>query len=211
VTDEANQRLAAYLKRRLENLQSYGAEIESRLQDDKQDLLKGIDEGRYAKEDPQLGKAFFHIEFVLGVTFRYTLLVGICSFLEEAIKTISSRIMSDYESKLKGQKRGSWLEKHIAVLGVHLPQSVRAQVECFGRLITLRNCIVHAWGKISACRNPNAVKKALQAIEEQTASMNLEIGCITRDGYLYLAPDIVPHAIIAAEEIVDALVGEIPP
>jgi hypothetical protein len=62
--------------------------------------------------------------------------------------------------RLQNQKKGSWLIKHIRVLvdavgGLDLAP-IQADLETFNDLIIVRNCIVHAWGKIEEARDPAA-------------------------------------------------------
>ena len=47
-------------------------------------ITKGIfaeefDDGEYSKNDRAVGQIIFHLEYVVGNTFRYVMLVGVCS------------------------------------------------------------------------------------------------------------------------------------
>lgn len=197
--DKANVDLAKYLRRRLQYLEQCNAEIEGKLSEDKLDLCRQIDEGVYSKHDPAIGKVIFHLEFIVGNTFRYTMLVGLCSFLEEALKEITERLVDDYQVKINAEERGNWLKKHISVLstqaGVNMV-AIQSDLDTFDNLIALRNCIVHAWGNVNKARNPTAVREAAKRIE--TAE-------ISKDSFLVLGDQVVPEAIIAAENIVDSI------
>lgn len=125
------------------------------------------------------------------------MLVGVCSLLEEAMKAIAALLARDYEAKLRAEKKGNWLHRHIRVLSRSVNvdlAGVQTELDRFHKLITLRNCIVHAWGKVAAVRKPAAVRAAAQAIE--TAE-------VSEDGYLFLGDQVVVEAIIAAENIAD--------
>ncbi len=197
VNKNADRDLADYLRRRLEYIHFCNAEIQSKLFDDGRELCSKIDDGEYSKNDPAVGQIIFHIEYVVANTFRYTMLVGICSFLEEAMKAITKRLLSDCEGKLRSQKEGNWLHKQIRVLCDSAELNVvpiKRHVDTFHNLITLRNCIVHAWGNVAEARDSAAVKAAAQQVED---------AAISADGYLVLGDQVVPQAIIAAEEIAE--------
>ena len=199
VNKNADHDLGKYLRRRLEYLERCNAEIESKLSDDERDLCRRVDKGEYSKNDSAIDQIVFHLEIVVGNTFRYTMLIGVCSFLEEAIKAITKRLVSDYETKLRAQKKGNWLRKHIQVLSglVGLKVApIQRDLDKFYNLITLRNCIVHAWGKVAEARDPDAVMGAAHKVETTE---------ISKDGYLVLGDQVVPEAIIAAENIAEEI------
>jgi hypothetical protein len=189
--------LADYLHRRLQYLESCYNEIENKLTDDELDLCRNIDEGKYDKNDPGVGKIIFHLEYVVGNTFRYTMLVGICSFLEEAIKTITKYLVPNYEASLKDQKKGNWLRKHICLLcdfvGFNAVE-IQSDLDKFHDLITLRNCIIHSWGKLTEDPNADSIRRAAQQIESVEISKN---------NFLMFSDPVVPEAIITAEKIAD--------
>jgi hypothetical protein len=191
--------LADYLHRRLERLAQCNAEIESNLSDDKQDLCLQVDDGGITANDPAIGRVFFQIEYVFGNTIRYTMLVGVCSFLEEALKAIARLRVANYEAALAEQKHGNWLKKHIHLLSKSIVldlSSIQGDLDKYAALIVLRNCVVHAWGKVSESQNPGRIEAAVLAIESAE---------ITKDGYLFFGDQVVIEAIIAAENISDAL------
>jgi hypothetical protein len=195
--DKANRDLGDYLHARLQHLEHCNAEIEEKLCDERMSLCKKIDEGVYSKHDHAIGRIAYHLEMVLGNTFRYTLLVGVCSFLEEAIKAISRRLVPDYDNQLRDEKRGNWLNKHVRMLRREAaldPVPIQADLQTFDDLIMLRNCIVHSWGNVSEARNPTAVRASMARI----ALVEL-----SRDGYLYLGDEVISTAIIAAENIAE--------
>jgi hypothetical protein len=195
--DQARRALADYLRMRLERLRQCNSELERKLSDDRDALCRRVDKGEIRRDDPVIGRVAFHLEYVLGNTFRYTLLVGVCSFLEEAVKEITKLRVADYDASVKKEqgKKGSWLDKHVRVLsgaGVDLAP-VGKELQDFGYCITLRNCIVHSWGKVAEAKDQNLV---------ETAASHVESAAITKDGYLALGDVVVAFALYAAEEIV---------
>ena len=196
---KGNRDLSDYLRERLRRLEHCNAEVEEKLCDDRIAFCRKIDEGVYSKNDPIIGQMVQHLEMVVGNTFRYTMLVGVCSFLEEAMKTITKRLVSDYETRIKSQRKGNWLRKHIRVLSDTVGLDVapiQAEVNKFHDLITLRNCVVHVWGRLVEATNPDAVRQAAERVE--TAG-------ISKDGYLVFGDQVVPEAIITGENIADEI------
>lgn len=195
----AQHALADYLHRRLKYLESCNAHIENKLADDQADLCLKIDEGEYSKDDAAVGQMIFDLEYVVANTVRYTMLVGVCSFLEEALKAITKRLVPDYSAKLEAEKRGNWLRKHIRILSTSVgldAEPLNANLDKFHDLIILRNCIVHAWGKVTEARDPNAV---------ETAAKRIETAEISKDRYLVLGDQVIPAAINTAERIAEAV------
>jgi hypothetical protein len=192
----ARRVLADYLHLRLERLQKCIATFEQQISKDKDELCQMVDRGELRRDDPAIGRAVFHLEYVLGNTFRSGLFVGVCSFLEEAVKEVTKLLVTDYGEKMKKEqgKKGNWLEKHVRVLtgvGINFSQ-VRAELNTFNHCITLRNCVVHDSGKVAEAKDPDAVRAAVQHVD--TAE-------ISRDGYLFFGDSVCPTAIWSADEI----------
>lgn len=202
--------LADYLHCRLKHLDASNSRIEEYMSVEGMTLCRKIDEGVYTANSPAVARIVKHLEYVVGNTFRNTMLVGVCSFLEEAIKAIAKLLIDDdddYEKKLKSLKGGNWLSKHIELLvnnvGLTVDVSLTSELDKFHQFITLRNCVVHSFGKVSGDRNPTAVLGAvnvLMAIDNGTVE-------VTKDGFLLFGDQLVPEAIITAENIGDAILG----
>ncbi len=190
------QTLAQYLRKRLERLEQCNAGFETKHSDDERQVCEDVSAGIYMDDDPDLGRILFHMKYVYANTFRYCLLGALCSFLEEALKAIGPFVGAGYDSRLK-QKKGNWLVRHIAVLQDITAidcAPVQGSVDKFCDLITLRNCVMHSGGNVDSDRDPQAVRKAVQRVETAEQS---------RDNFLFLGDQVVPEAIIAAEEIAD--------
>jgi hypothetical protein len=186
---------ADYLYRRCEYLTRTNAEIEEMLSDDRMEICRQISVGELSKQDPLVGQAFFRIDCIVGNTFRYTMLAGVCSFLEEALKEMSRRVVPDYKQKLN-EKRGNFLSRHIAILsdaGLNAAP-IQGSIDRFHAMITVRNSIVHAWGKLSAVGNPKRLRESLDMIESAEVS---------KDGFVVLGDEVIPEAVNSAEEIAD--------
>jgi hypothetical protein len=193
--------LASYLRQRLHHLLCCNSVIQTEIDGQLRDLCEKVDKGELDRTDPSIGKIVFHLQYVIGNTYRYTLLIGVCSFLEESMKAISRVLVRDYESKwnVKKRGRGNWLDKQVGLLSDSVGLDVtpiHTDLDGFRDLIALRNCIVHAWGKVAEAIDPGAVK---------SAASRLGVSEISRDGYLVLNDQAVPTAIWSAECIIDAI------
>jgi hypothetical protein len=128
--------------------------------------------------------------------------VGVCSFLEEALKEVTKLLVSDYGEKIKKEqgKKGNWMEKHVRVLtavGINF-SPIQAELKTFDRCITLRNCLVHDSGKVAEAKDADAVRTAVQHVD--TAE-------ISADGYLFFGDLVCITAMWTADVIVRHLLG----
>ncbi len=193
--------LANYLRRRLERLEYCNADLERRVSEDEAEFCRKVDEGVYKRDDPELGRVVFHLEYVLANTFRTCMLSAVCSFLEEALKSMGSLLVPQYDAELK-KREGRWLKKNLLALrdmaGVDC-QSVQASVDRFDDLIVLRNCVVHSGGSVAGDRKPEDVRAAVKRIDSP------DIAEISRDDFLIFGDQLVPEAITVAEDIAECI------
>jgi transcriptional regulator with XRE-family HTH domain len=188
---------ANYLHLRLERLRQCIATFEQQLTSDKDELCQMVDRGKLKQNDPAIRRGCFHLEYVLGNTVRSAMFVGVCSFLEEALKEVSRLLVPHYGQRMKKDqaKKGNWLNKHIRVLteeGIDF-RAIRVELKTLNHCITLRNCVVHDSGKVTAAKDPDAVRTAVRHVD--TAE-------ISRDGYLLFGDSVCATAIWAADQIV---------
>lgn len=198
-----NRELAEYLSRRLDYLQRTCAVVEDQLIDRPlRDLCERADRGEIVPNGPEVQRAYREIEFIVGNTLRYTLLVGVCSFLEEALKVLSARLVSDYESRWKKLKKEqvSDFEKHCRILtdARIVLQPIRSELDRFAAFSTLRNNVVHQWGNVADAKDRVKLESAVKQISGVS---------VTEDGRLLFDDVVVPGAIVAADDIVRYLVG----
>ena len=134
---------------------------------------------------------------IVADTFRYSMLVAVCTFLEESIKFITQQLNKDYKSKRKDIKQGSWLSKHLELLascaGLEI-KSIESQKILFNDVILIRNTIAHAWGRVEVSKSP---KKLCDTIS-QYDWIN-----INDEGFIILDDQAIPNALVAALEIVE--------
>jgi hypothetical protein len=188
----AEDEIVSYLRKRLEYLHSYNADIESRLDLDTQEFIN-------AHQDKRACNAYlWRIEAVLQSTFRYTILIAVCTFLEEAVKLLCGRSVVDYEKEIKACRHGTWLAKHRRLLADN-PQvdlaAIKADLDTMEEFIKVRNCIVHEWGRV------NKTVDRIIGIDEKRGA-NHRFFSKYKDGFLFLTDQAVPAAIFASENIV---------
>ena len=187
--------LATYLHTRLEYIQSCNAEIENHLSDEQ----IAIANSGVLRSD--LDRAFFDLDHVIGNTFRYSMLIAVSAFLEDSLVVICQIRIPDYSSKL-GEPKANWFSRHRRMLeteaGVCFDR-VAEECETIDALVVVRNCLAHAWGRISNCRNADRLRTIINKYDyfEEYA-----------DSHLYVGDDAVPSMIWAAEKILDHVLEE---
>lgn len=185
-----------YLQKRLEYLRTCDIYVEDKLEEDKQKLVQKVNENELKSQ----GLAFRnHLDElnIVADTFRYSMLVAVCTFLEESIKFITRQLIEDYKSKLKEKKRGSWLNKHLELLSSYASldvESIESRKILFNDVILVRNTIAHAWGRLEASNNPKKLR--------DTISRHDWIK-INNEGFIILDDQSIPNALVAAMEIVE--------
>ena len=185
-----------YLQIRLEYIRTCDIYIENKLEDDIQKLVQKINKGELKQEEPALREDLFEINVVTD-TFRYSMLVSVCTFLEESIRFITLHLLKDYKSKLKETKRGSWLSKHLELLASYAGLEIKAiesQKILFNDVILVRNTIAHAWGRVKASNNPKKLRDTISRYDWVN---------INDEGFLILDDQAIPNAMVAALEIVE--------
>lgn len=200
---KAKSMLADYLHRRLDYLRKCDTYMEKKLFSDDMQVRRKVQEGVCREDDPAVGSFFFYIDYIVGNTFRYTMLVAVCSFLEEAMREITKRHVKDYDALIKAQRSGNWLRKHVRILcdGAGLDiEPLRSDLDKFYDLITLRNCIVHCWGKLAEAIEPSEVKIAAERIPTAEISAN---------GYLVFGDQVFPEAITASRRIAQHILSAV--
>jgi len=197
--------LVRYIAKRLADLSDCEAEIENKLWNTNQSLIEGIDPD---DDDERLAasSAIHENEKQVARTFRYMMLIGACSFVEEAVKQISQMVIADYDEQIGGRPRHEGeVRKHIVILtegGLVDEGSLQPQLDSIYRFVDLRNSIVHAWGRIEGTRNPQRLRDGIAALITSNSGMKI---VETKDGFLYLNDQVIPSAIVASEEFIDLL------
>jgi hypothetical protein len=185
-----------YLQKRWEYLRTCDIYVEDKLEEDKQKLVQKVNENELKSHGSAFRNHLDEINIVAD-TFRYSMLVAVCTFLEESIKFITRQLIKDYKSKLKITKQGSWLSKHLELLascaGLEI-KSIESQKILFNNVILIRNTIAHAWGKVEASKSP----KKLRDIISQYDWIN-----INDEGFIILDDQTIPNALVAALEIIE--------
>src|SRR5688572_14207766 len=112
--------LRKYARWRFEQLSYCKSEIENKVYDNKYALLSQDHDQRRAgvATNPALGRLLHHLEYTIGNTFRYTLVIGVCSVLEESAKAIAEEHFPDKAKRKKELRDDSlrgknWLQKHV--------------------------------------------------------------------------------------------------
>ncbi len=191
------QRIAEYLRTRLEYLRNCRIHIENKLSDESFEFINSED------DEDTVNRFLFHIDCVVANTFRYSMLIAACSFLEEAVKLLCHVSITDYSQKLKAIRKGSWLTKHRRLLEAERSVDIAAVGEHWDKManvVPIRNCITHTWGNVNECQNSEHVQEIAAREDMYT---------VTKDGHLLLNNEAVTYALLASQQIVGKLVEDL--
>lgn len=156
--------------------------------------------GQIPEEGPGLFPEFVGLDNRYRGLLREGLLIQICSLLEYSMVQVSKQLISDYEVKLK--KKGSWLERHLRLLGRRNINGLDAEdVLYFSDFIKIRNCFVHSNGIIHQSRYPDQMKKVVARLQELGKVLNTDIIKLSDDGYIILGVDALPEVFSRGEEV----------
>jgi hypothetical protein len=196
------QQFVDYLKRRWQDLTAANDYLIHKLREDEEKWVESVNAGKSTEADAN--HALGHAEHVVSRSLRYAMLTSFCTFLEETAREFASRAFpSDFQNRAEKNK-GSKFRKYVSVVvdADFDTSPIREDLEKFDALIILRNCVVHAWGNISRTHNPDATRQAVNKIESAG---------IYKDGFLYFGDCVLSEAIIAAENIADAMIDQLLP
>jgi hypothetical protein len=200
--------IASYLKKRLEYLRVCNSEVENHLLNDAE-MVDSIQEGDAGQT---LAKQLLRIGSIVGNTFRYSMVVALCTFLEEAVKLICETGLADYNARLQGVRKGNWLTKHRQILA-DLPTAdlpgVQMELDTMEEFIEVRNCVAHAWGNAARCRNKKRIAEIVQRHHDSKDGRGIMGGMpyfgMSSDGFVVVEDNAAGAAIVASSEIVDGL------
>jgi len=194
----------SYFRKRLESLDYCNATFENALEDEKQDMVDSVNRGNISKDDPELLEAFSKIDYLILPTFRNCMIVAVCTFLEETLRRVGILSFTDFDSEVNKLSNMSKIRKYLEVyqskMAVDL-HPIKDYVCRIDDIILLRNAIVHPWGKIDNCTNPEKLREVIARRE-----WVLETG----DGYIHLTDQAYAEVFEPVLEIVEYLVDKIP-
>jgi hypothetical protein len=192
--------------------------IEREIEEDKESLL--LRQQDEPASNASIGRIWHHLEITLGNTFRYTLLSGVCAVVEECVSAIVEKLLPDEKARkkakntatdnVKARKESSnWLESGVELITTKAKISRTATFESdvgyFTDIITLRNCISHAWGNVGMADYPEQIRASVNRLRLVEEEENTYLVHISPDDYLILGRDMVSHSICPAVDIVDYL------
>src|SRR5262249_14500943 len=108
-----NRELAQYLRNRLQFLVDINHRFEEQIRKDKQELIDRT------TDMARVGTAIYYLDCGLGRTFRYMILIGVCSFVEESLKAIAAWLVPNDDERRKTlaePRQGGEVEKYLYLL-----------------------------------------------------------------------------------------------
>jgi hypothetical protein len=221
VPQEFYREVAKCVRRGTEQIEFCKTLVEQKIEEDKTALL--LERGDETLSDATIRRLWHHLEITLGNTFRYALLVGVCAVVEECVNAIVDRLIPDEAvrkkklkkaaSEVKARKKwANWLESRIQLISTAANLNLTARFESdlkdFTDVITLRNCIGHAWGNVEKADFPEQVRDAVRRLESEEKEQNCKFAFISSDGFLVLGREMIPRGLFLAVEVVDSVCRE---
>jgi len=194
----------SYFRKRLDSLDYCNSTFENSLLDEKQDMVDSVNRGNISADDPELLEAFSKIDYLILPTFRNCMIVAVCTFLEETLRRIGILSFTDFDSEANKLSNMSKIRKYVQVYQSNMAIDlgpIQDSICTIDDIILLRNAIVHAWGKIDNCTNPEKLREIIA-----------RRGCVleTGDGYIYLNDEAYANVVEPVLGIVEYLINEIP-
>jgi hypothetical protein len=200
-TPEQKNELVSYLKIRLKYIRDCATLLEGFLDAEYKRYALQSDNNKLT---PEMQEVLHDIEYGLTLTFRYCMLVAVCSYVEDSLKKIGELVVSDYSQKIKSDhSHDSWFRKHLRVLESDAKidfTAIESDISLFEDIITVRNAIVHTWGKVDEVKNPAKLETIIENKKKKYGTNNwIEK---TANGYIFLNDLALPNAKITATNIV---------
>lgn len=181
---------------RLDAVYRVYVDIEERVQEE----IDGISWGQ--GPDGEALRVYRYLEYMQANVGRQSMLTMVCAWLEEVIDMLGKDAIPEYADKVKS-KDGGWFKKRLDVWQGHGVEigGIAEERTFMESAIEVRNCVVHAGGRIERCRNPKRLTDVVTWLMAKAKEGNFHYASI-RDGLLYLGDNIVTGAIIASEQII---------
>lgn len=191
----------------LDDLYEYFQELERKFESDKKKIsLKYEEAASKSKLDPEeeaelaeyFSEEFHIIENTFLKTFRYSMVVTLCSVIEVALNDLCRYIchLKKYPLSLEdlredGIRRAeAYLTK---VCAIDFSTTAHEWNETL-KLSLIRNCIVHAQGNVNEVKSPGKI----QNVVANTRSVSLK-----NDRYLIIEKDFIAASILNAKKLLD--------
>jgi hypothetical protein len=204
---DSDKALITYMSRRLQFLKDCKYEIERKFQEVNNEIIYEPKELNNESQS-KIFNSLFERERRIVAPFRYTMLVGVYSFVEEAIELITKRKVTDYQNLIKEKKyqRKSGIKKPISILRdqqIIQENDFQSHLQPIYDFNSVRNCIVHSWGCINALdeSKKETLERAIERINSSNSDKEEIIYC-KKVEFLLFSDQVLPTAILAAERLV---------
>jgi hypothetical protein len=212
-TTHPHQPLAAYLLDRLEFLIDCDSRLENLVGIEQRGVIEHYERNGITRQETN--RLLLKLEYGVLRTHRFLTLMGVCAYVEEAVKLIAAIAVPGYK---QGAIRYDIFKQHIRHLEKHgfNRTPVKEQIDRFLDIIQLRNLVTHEWGKF--VKKPLKGKKqkqdrltvALSRLAQAAEKPNLELVTMSADGYLIPGSNLVAYSYgDLAEPIIDSLLTQL--
>lgn len=197
------EKLINYMSIRSDDLSDCNSKVENELWSENQRLIEGVSDPDDPDKRIAVSRAIHEREKRAARTFRYMLLISVCSFVEESVKQLAQLKFPDWKDRLP--KNGSELEKYAAIfVDANLVdrKELEPQIDSIIQFIWLRNCVVHAWGCLRAYKYPHDIQ---QVVKDVNRGKSPPLIGIDKKEFLWFTEDLVSHAICDADDVIEVL------
>lgn len=197
--------LLNYFRKREELLFDCSSSVESHLSADEQHILNPKEATQFDVTNEICRNKLRRVELQQN-TFRYVMLVAMCSFQEELVREICKLATPDYKQKLmKG--RVSWIVKHGPILQSECGIDLTQEGNLFQRMDDhriVRNFVVHSWGIGKYARDAKDRAELQGAVDRINMRQNCTCIQFTADDELYFPfHDVVADALVVCLDLID--------
>lgn len=208
VSKVQRDKLIQYYHRRRDALDFCGATFHHAIEDETQEIMDLINKGRRSADDPEIQQALGTLSGPIASTLRNCLFIAVCCFLDDLLRRAGNLILNDYDAmfrKNKQEHRDNFLKTHLRILETRVGmkfQPLHNQIAQLDYAVSVRNALVHAWGKVETSTNPDRLREVLGAL-----TWAVESG----DGYIALSDQAYPDTMHATMDLVEYVFEQLRP
>lgn len=216
------KKITWYFRKRLDALDYCNHTFEIKVRDEMQTIMDSVNSGKIQSNDSELyfdselSKALTKLNYRIPSTFRNCMIVGVCTLIEDFLLLIGNNtIITNFEKKADNvkpteeeKKEGglSKIKRYLRVLQGELSidfTPINKDLQLIDDFVTIRNSIVHAWGKIDSEKDNKRDK--LRDIISQRKWVEE-----TGDGYIFLKHEAYADSITPVQSLVNHILDSVP-
>ena len=207
-----------YFYKRLEALDYCNNTFEIKVRDEIKTIMNSDNSGRVLSIDSELyfdselSKAFAKLNYRIPSTFRNCMIVAVCTLIEDFLLRIGTDTIINFEKKAKKVKKAkkekeglSKIKRYGRVLQDEFSSftPINNDLQLIDDFVTIRNSIVHTWGKIDSEKKKKRAKLRDIILRQNWVEE-------TNDGYIFLNNEAYADAITPVKKLVRQILVSVP-